>query len=141
MSIIVNRKAKFQYYLLDFYLAGIQLLGSEVKSIRNRKINISESFCQIINKEMYIINLYIEKYKFGSNCDTRRKRKLLLNKKELIKINKKLVIHRMTIVPIEIFFNKKGFIKVKIAIAKGKKNYDKREIKKNKELIKEINQY
>ncbi|WP_185873484.1 SsrA-binding protein SmpB [Blattabacterium cuenoti] len=138
---IINRKARFQYYLLDFYIAGIQLFGEEVKSIRNRKVNISESFCQIKNQEMYIINLYIEKYKFGSNDYTKRERKLLLKKRELIKISKKLINPKITIIPVEIFFKKKRFVKIKIYIAKGKKMYDKRKSKKNKELIEEINQY
>ncbi|WP_185864660.1 SsrA-binding protein SmpB [Blattabacterium cuenoti] len=133
---IINRKAKFQYYLLEKYIAGIQLLGTEVKSIKENKASINESFCHIKNGELYSINMYISEYKFGTdrNHYNRRERKLLLNKKELIKIEKKLKDPGITIIPIELFINKKGYIKMKIALAKGKKIYDKRESIRKKDI-------
>ncbi|WP_185869820.1 SsrA-binding protein SmpB [Blattabacterium cuenoti] len=137
---IINRKAKFQYYFLDYYIAGIQLFGTEVKSIRQKTVNITESFCQMKNGELYSINMYISEYKFGTNFNhsSRRERKLLLNKKELIKINKKLKTSGLTIIPIELFFNEKGYVKMKIVLAKGKKIYDKREFLRKKDSIREI---
>ncbi|WP_185865202.1 SsrA-binding protein SmpB [Blattabacterium cuenoti] len=140
---IINRKAKYKFHLYNYYIAGIQLLGSEVKSIRKNKVNISESFCQIKNGELYSINMYIEKYEFvfDPNYSTNRDRKLLLNKNELLKINKKLLNPGITIIPIEIFFNKNGYAKMKIAIAKGKKNHDKRESIKKRESIRDVKRY
>ncbi|WP_185871287.1 SsrA-binding protein SmpB [Blattabacterium cuenoti] len=141
MSIIINRKAKFQYSLLEEYVAGIQLLGTEVKSIRENKVSINESFCQLKNGELYSINMYVSEYKFGTSCNhsSKRERKLLLNKKELIKIEKKLYNPGITIIPIELFFNKKGYVKMKIALAKGKKIYDKRESLRKKDLLRSEN--
>ncbi|WP_185850587.1 SsrA-binding protein SmpB [Blattabacterium cuenoti] len=141
MSIIINRKAKFQYYLLEEYVAGIQLLGTEVKSIRENKVSINESFCQLKNGELYSINMYVSEYKFGTsrNHSSKRERKLLLNKKELIKIEKKLYNPGITIIPIELFFNNKGYVKMKIALAKGKKIYDKRESLRKKDLLRSEN--
>ncbi|WP_185859523.1 SsrA-binding protein SmpB [Blattabacterium cuenoti] len=139
---ILNRKAKFQYHFLEYYIAGIQLFGTEVKSIRQKKVNIMESFCQMIHGELYSMNMYISEYKFGTNCNhsIRRERKLLLKKKELKKIDKKLKNKGLTIVPIELFFNSKGYIKVKIVLAKGKKIYDKRESLRKRDSLREIKQ-
>ncbi|WP_185877556.1 SsrA-binding protein SmpB [Blattabacterium cuenoti] len=138
---ITNRKAKFNYHLLEFYVAGIQLFGSEVKSIRKSKVNISDSFCQIRNGELYSINMYIEKYKFcfNDNFYPKREIKLLLNKSELLRISKKILNPKITVIPVEIFFSKTGYAKMKIAISKGKKKHDKREIIKMKDSIREIN--
>lgn len=142
---IYNRKYKFQYHLIDNYIAGIQLHGSEVKSIRQKKVNISESFCKIKNGELYSINMYIEKYKYAYDFDSfspRRDRKLLLTKKELKKISKKLINNpTYTIIPIKIFFNKNGYAKMKISIAKGRKIYDKREYIRKKDINKCVNKY
>ncbi|WP_185866220.1 SsrA-binding protein SmpB [Blattabacterium cuenoti] len=139
---ILNRKARFQYQFLEHYTAGIQLLGTEVKSIRQNKANIMESFCQMKNGELFSMNMYIAEYKFGTNCNhsSRRERKLLLKKKELIKIDKKLKNKGLTVVPIELFFNNKGYIKVKIVLAKGKKIYDKRESLRKRDSLREIKQ-
>ncbi|WP_185877037.1 SsrA-binding protein SmpB [Blattabacterium cuenoti] len=137
---ILNRKAKFQYHFLEYYIAGIQLLGTEMKSIRQHKVSLSESFCQMTNGELYSINMYISEYKFGTNCNhsSRRQRKLLLKKKELKKINKKLKNKGLTIIPVELFINNKGYAKLKIVLAKGKKIYDKRESLRKRDSIREI---
>ncbi|AWU43802.1 SsrA-binding protein [Blattabacterium sp. (Cryptocercus kyebangensis)] len=139
---ILNRKAKFQYKLIEEYIAGIQLFGTEVKSIRQNKANITESFCQIKNGELYSINMYISEYKFGTtwNHQSRRERKLLLTKKELIKIEKKLKLPGLTIIPTKLFFSEKGYVKVQIFLAKGKKIYDKRESIRNRDIVREIRQ-
>ncbi|WP_238783893.1 SsrA-binding protein SmpB [Blattabacterium cuenoti] len=141
--LIVNRKARFKYHFLEYYVAGIELLGTEVKSIKKKKVNITESFCKIINGELFSVNMYIAEYEFGkiNNHEPNRIRKLLLNKKELIRINKKLINPGITIIPIELFFSKKGYIKMKIVLAKGKKDYDKREILKKKYLTREMKQF
>ncbi len=144
MSILIlNRKARFRYHFMEYYIAGIQLLGTEVKSIRQNKVNIMESFCQMKDGELYSINMYIAEYKFGTNCNhsSRRERKLLLKKQELIKINKKLKNTGLTLIPIELFFNDKGYIKMKIVLAKGKKIYDKREYLRKKDLFREVKQF
>ncbi len=137
---IINRKAKFLYYFIDYYIAGIQLFGTEVKSIKQNKVSLEDSFCQIKNGELYSLNMYIAEYKFGNyyNHDTKRTRKLLLNKKELKKINKKLINPGLTIIPIELFISSTNYIKMKIVLAKGKKKYDKREILRKKEFIREV---
>ncbi|ACY40411.1 SsrA-binding protein [Blattabacterium sp. (Blattella germanica) str. Bge] len=139
---ILNRKARFQYHFLEYYVAGIQLFGTEVKSVRQNKVNIVDSFCQMQNGELYSIGMYIAEYKFGTNWNhsSRRQRKLLLNKKELKKINKKLKDTGLTIVPIELFFNDKGYVKMKIVLAKGKKTYDKRESLRKRDSLREIKQ-
>ncbi|AEU09422.1 SsrA-binding protein SmpB [Blattabacterium sp. (Cryptocercus punctulatus) str. Cpu] len=137
---ILNRKARFQYNFIEEYTAGIQLFGTEVKSIRQNKANITESFCQIKNGELYSINMYISEYKFGTtwNHSSRRERKLLLTKKELIKIEKKLKVPGLTIIPNKLFFSKTGYVKIQIFLAKGKKIYDKRKSIKNRDMIREI---
>ncbi|AFJ90682.1 SsrA-binding protein SmpB [Blattabacterium sp. (Blaberus giganteus)] len=137
---ILNRKARFRYDFIEYYIAGIQLFGTEVKSIRQNKANIMESFCQMKHGELYSINMYIAEYKFGTNWNhsSRRERKLLLKKKELMKINKKLKNTGLTLIPIELFFNDKGYIKMKIALAKGKKIYDKRESLRKKDFLREV---
>ncbi|WP_341660615.1 SsrA-binding protein SmpB [Blattabacterium cuenoti] len=139
---ILNRKARFKYHFLEHYVSGIQLFGTEVKSIRQNKANIMESFCQMRHGELYSINMYIAEYKFGTNWNhsSRRERKLLLKKQELIKINKKLKNPGLTLIPIELFFNDKGYIKMKIVLAKGKKTYDKREFLRKKDFFREIQQ-
>ncbi|QIK16755.1 SsrA-binding protein SmpB [Blattabacterium sp. DPU] len=139
---ILNRKARFKYHFIEYYIAGIQLFGTEVKSIRQNKVNIMESFCQMKHGELYSINMYVAEYKFGTNWNhsSRRERKLLLKKQELVKINKKLKNTGLTLIPIELFFNEKGYIKMKIVLAKGKKIYDKREFLRKKDLSREIKQ-
>ncbi|MDB9853044.1 SsrA-binding protein SmpB [Flavobacteriaceae bacterium] len=133
---ILNKKAKFEYQLLDQYKAGIVLTGTEIKSIRLSKASISESFCEFNdNNELFIINMFIDEYEFGNhhNHKTKSQRKLLLNKKELRKLNKDVRNTGLTIVPLKVFINEKGFAKVLISLAKGKKTFDKRQVIKERE--------
>ena len=131
---IVNKKASFKYFLLKKYIAGLVLTGSEIKSIRLKKANIDRSFCTFLNNELYVNNILIESYVNSSSFDGERKKiKLLLNKNELIKIKKELNNIGITIIATKLFINDKGFAKLEISTAKGKKNYDKREVIKKRE--------
>jgi len=131
---IVNKKAKFKYFLLKKYIAGLVLNGSEIKSIRQKKVNIDRSFCNFFNDELYVNNIVIENYINSSSFNNdRNKIKLLLNKNELVKIKKELNDVGVTIVATKLFINDKGFAKLEISTAKGKKNYDKREVIKKRE--------
>ena len=131
---IVNKKASFKYFLLKKYIAGLVLSGSEIKSIRLKKANIDRSYCTFINNELYANNIFIESYVNSSSFEKERKKiKLLLNKNELIKIKKELNNVGITIVPVKLFINDKGFAKLEIFTAKGKRNYDKREVIKKRE--------
>ena len=133
---IKNKRARFDYEILDQYTAGIVLTGTEIKSIRNNKASIAESFCEFNeNDELFAVNIYIEEYAFGTrfNHKPRRSRKLLLNKKELKKLNKEVKNSGLTIVPFNLYINDKGFAKILIALARGKKLYDKRETIKDRD--------
>jgi SsrA-binding protein len=131
---IVNKKASFKYFLLKKYIAGLVLSGAEIKSIRLKKANIDRSFCTFFNNELYANNILIESYVNSSSFEKERKKiKLLLNKNELIKIKKELNNVGITIVPVKLFINDKGFAKLEIFTAKGKRNYDKREVIKKRE--------
>lgn len=132
---IKNRRASFEYEFIEEYVAGIQLLGTEIKSIRQNKASLSESFCKIKNGELYAINIYISEYRMGANFNhiPTRGRKLLLKKKELIKISKKSEKSGLTIIPNKLFINQKGYAKLQIFLAKGRKIYDKREVIKKRE--------
>jgi len=134
--IIKNKKANFEYTLLDEYCAGIQLVGSEIKSIRKGKASIVDSFCVFIGGELFLTNAYIAEYEFSNqfNHEPKRNRKLLLNKRELKKIQAKIKEKGLTIVPLNMFINKQGFCKVTIFIAKGKKNFDKKLSIKEKDI-------
>ena len=132
---IINRKAKFEFILHDSYVSGIVLTGSEIKSIRNSKASIRESFCKFTNNELFIINMNIEKYDF-SNDDSynqKRPRKLLLNKIELKKLRKSVEKKGSSIIPHKLFINEKGLAKLEIFTATGKKLYDKRSTLKDKD--------
>ena len=133
---ILNKKAKFNYELLSKYTAGIVLTGSEIKSIRQSKASISESFCKFDNNgELFIINMNIEKYS-NSNTDKynpKKQRKLLLNKNELKKLLKETINSSNTIIPLKLFINEKGLAKLEICLAKGKKLYDKRDSIKDRD--------
>ncbi len=127
---IKNKKARFEYEILDTYTAGMVLGGTEIKSIRLSKASISESFCEFNEKgELFIINMQIDEYSHGSHYNHKPKaaRKLLLNKQELRKLNKEVTASGLTIIPLNLFLNDRGLAKLKIALAKGKKLYDKRE--------------
>jgi SsrA-binding protein len=134
---IKNRKAAFQFELYEKYIAGIQLRGTEIKSIRVGNMSFTDSFCIFKENELWITGLHISEYKFGSynNHEPKRIRKLLLNKAELKKIKRKVDEKGFTIVPLSCFINEDNLAKVEIAIARGKKSFDKREdikIKDNK---------
>ncbi len=133
--IATNRKANFEYEILNRYEAGFVITGTEVKSIRDGKINIQESYGRIINDEVWIINSHINEYKYGNinNHEPLRNRKLLLNKKEIRKIKQQLQEKGLTLVPLKVYF-KGSLIKVEIGIAKGKKLYDKRESIKKRDI-------
>jgi len=133
---IQNKRARFEYELIDEYTAGIILTGTEIKSIRNSKASIAESFCEFNHKgELFTVNMHIEEYAFGTrfNHKPKAQRKLLLNKKELNKLYKEVKNGGLTIVPLRLFINDKGFAKIRIALARGKKLYDKRETIKDRE--------
>ena len=133
---IKNKKARFEYELLEEYTAGIVLTGTEIKSIRNSKASITESFCEFNDSgELFTINMHIEEYAFGTryNHKPKAERKLLLNKKELKKLHREVQNSGLTIVPLRLFITDKGFAKLRIALARGKKLYDKRETIKDRD--------
>ena len=125
-----NRKAKFQYEILDKYTAGIKLVGTEIKSIRDGKASIAESFCEFKDhQELFVVNMTIEEYSHATHFNHKPKteRKLLLNRNELKKLYKEVRNTGLTIIPLRLFINDRGFAKLQIALCKGKKLYDKRE--------------
>ena len=133
---IKNKRARFEYELLEEYTAGLVLTGTEIKSIRNSKASIAESFCEFNERgELFTVNMHIEEYAFGTRFNHRPKaqRKLLLNKKELKKLQREVQNTGLTIVPLQLFINEKGFAKLRIALARGKKLYDKRETIKDRD--------
>ncbi|GGG87273.1 SsrA-binding protein [Parapedobacter pyrenivorans] len=137
---IKNKKAYFEYHMLDTYVAGIHLLGTEIKSIREGKANINDSFCSFLNDGLYIRNMHIAEYSHGSfyNHEAKRDRLLLLNKKELKKLRTKSEERGFTIIPLRIFISTRGFAKVEIALAQGKKDFDKRETIKERDTKREL---
>lgn len=134
---IVNKKARFEYEFIQTLTCGIQLVGSEVKSIREGKASISESYCYFNNNELFIKGMNISDYGYGSFHDTSRDRKLLLKKKEIRDFQNQLT-NGLTIVPYRLFLNDNGLIKVEIVLAKGKKLYDKRETIKKRDVERDI---
>ena len=136
---IVNRKAKYNYQIFDTAEAGIVLTGTEIKSLRLGKANIRDSYVRVKNGEMYIINMHISGYENGNifNHDETRERKLLLHKKEILKFRDKIKLEGYTIVPLKVYLVK-GRAKVLIGLAKGKKNYDKREDIKKRDIERNI---
>ncbi|NJY62172.1 SsrA-binding protein SmpB [Salinimicrobium sp. CDJ15-81-2] len=132
---IKNRKAKFEYEILDKYTAGIKLAGTEIKAIREGKASIAESFCEFSNNELFVINMTVQEYSHATyfNHDPKHARKLLLNRKELRKLEKEVKNSGLTIVPLRLFINDRGLAKLQIALAKGKKLYDKREVIKERD--------
>lgn len=137
---IRNKKASFTYFLEDEFTAGIQLNGSEIKSIRASKASIGESYCRFDNGELYVFNMYISEYPNAGYVlqSPRRPRKLLLQKKEIKKLDKKLKNVGITLVPTLLFISKSGYAKLKFSIAKGKKMHDKRATLKEKDIARDL---
>jgi SsrA-binding protein len=125
---------------LDTFVAGLQLLGTEIKAIREGKANLADAYCVFLNDELFIKNLHIAEYSHGSyaNHEPRRMRKLLLNKRELKKIQGKLKEKGLTIIPVILFVNQKGLAKIEISVAKGKKLFDKRDTIKTKDVKRQL---
>jgi SsrA-binding protein len=132
---IRNKKVYFEYHILDKYVAGIKLLGTEIKSIRDGKANLNDAFCTFMNDQLYVRNMHIAEYSHGSfyNHEAKRDRVLLLNKKELKKLKEKGEEKGFTIVPLQLFISERGFAKLEIGLAQGKKSFDKRENIKERE--------
>jgi SsrA-binding protein len=132
---IKNRKAKFEYEFLETYVAGIKLAGTEIKAIRMGKAAITESFCEFQNNELFVINMHVEEYSHAThfNHNPKSERKLLMQKRELKKLEKEVKNSGLTIIPIKLFINDRGIAKLKITLAKGKKLYDKRETIKDRD--------
>jgi SsrA-binding protein len=137
---IKNKRASFEYEFIERFVAGIQLFGTEIKSIRAGKASLVDSFCYFSKNELYVVGMHISEYKFGSyyNHEEKRERKLLLNRKELNKLDRKTKESGLTIVPLRLFINDRGFAKMEIALCRGKKHYDKRESLKQRDHKREI---
>jgi SsrA-binding protein len=137
---IKNRKASFEYAFIDKFIAGLQLTGTEIKSIRAGKANINEGFCVFNKEELFIRNMHVAPYFNGTynNVAEKRDRKLLLNRNELNKLQNKLKDQGLTIIPLRLFISDKGYAKLEIALAKGKKLFDKREDIKKKDTQREM---
>ncbi len=132
---IKNRRATFDYEIIETFTAGIVLTGTEIKSIRQGKAGLTDTYCMMDNKELWVKNMYIAEYAMGSynNHATHRDRKLLLNRKEILKIAKASEQPGFSIIPLRIFINERGLAKMVISIARGKKQYDKRQAIKERE--------
>ncbi|MDA3942725.1 MAG: SsrA-binding protein SmpB [Bacteroidetes bacterium] len=137
---IKNKRASFEYFLEDKLVAGIVLTGTEIKSIRQGKANLNESFCSFVGNELFVREMHIAEYTMGTiyNHEPKRDRKLLLNARELKKLRTKVNEKGFTIVPVSLFINGKGLAKLEIALAKGKHHYDKREDLKKKDTKREL---
>ncbi len=137
---IKNRRAGFEYFFLQSYTAGIVLRGTEIKSLREGKANLTDSYCSFLNGELWVNNLHISEYRFGSyyNHEVKRSRKLLLNAHELSKLLAKTKEKGLTIIPVMLFIDSRGYAKLEIALAKGKHSYDKRETIKQKDNKREL---
>lgn len=136
---ILNRKAKYDYFIEEEIEAGIVLTGTEIKSIRLGKVNIGDSYAIIRNEEIYLLNTHISSYEKGNifNHEENRTRKLLMHKSQIKKLNNKVILEGYTLIPLKIYF-KEGRAKVLIGVCKGKKNYDKRESIKERDVNREI---
>ena len=134
-----NRKARYDYFIEDEFEAGVVLTGTEIKSIREGKVNLGDSYAIIRNEEIYLLNTHISSYEAGNifNHDEDRTRKLLMHKSEIKKLNNKVTLEGYTLIPLKIYFNK-GRAKVLIGLCKGKKNYDKREAIKKRDTEREM---
>ncbi|MEZ4779283.1 MAG: SsrA-binding protein SmpB [Flavobacteriaceae bacterium] len=137
---IKNRKARFEYEILETFTAGIVLRGTEIKAIREGKASIAESFCEFSNSELFAINMTIQEYSHASHFthNPKTERKLLLNRKELKKLEKEVKNSGLTIVPLLLFTNEKGLAKLEIALCRGKKQFDKREVMKERDTKRDL---
>ncbi|MCB0457315.1 MAG: SsrA-binding protein SmpB [Flavobacteriaceae bacterium] len=137
---IKNRKARFEYEILETFTSGIVLRGTEIKAIREGKASIAESFCEFSNGELFAINMTIQEYSHASHFthNPKTERKLLLNRKELKKLEKEVKNSGLTIVPLLLFTNEKGLAKLEIALCRGKKQYDKREVMKERDTKRDL---
>ncbi|MCE1198414.1 MAG: SsrA-binding protein SmpB [Marinilabiliales bacterium] len=140
---IRNKRASFDYELIEKFIAGVALLGTEIKSIRLGKVSMNDAYCHFVEGEMLIKNLSISAYDFGTcnNHEALRERKLLLTKKELRKMERKVKETGLTIIPVRLFLNDKGLVKIEIALAKGKHSYDKRASLKEKDARREMDRH
>ncbi|MCE2757737.1 MAG: SsrA-binding protein SmpB [Bacteroidota bacterium] len=140
---IKNRSASYEYFIEEKFDAGMMLTGTEVKAIRDGRVSFNDSYCLLDRGELYVKGLHISPYEFGSyaNHNPTRERKLLLKKKELDKIAQKLKEKGFTIIPLSIYFNERGYAKMKIGLGKGKKLHDKRESIKQRESDREIKRF
>jgi SsrA-binding protein len=140
--LIDNRKANYNYFLLEEYVAGIVLIGCEIKSIRNRDVNMSDSYCTFVGNELIIKNMHISPYKNSGfaygDYEPKRDRKLLLTKRELRKLQRDVQTKGITIVPVNLYTTDKGLVKLTIAVAKGKHTYDKSQTIKERDLDREM---
>ncbi len=138
---IKNKKAEYQYFLLETFMAGIVLQGTEIKSIRTAKVSLKEAYCVVRHGEVFVRNMHISEYKYGSyeNHEPKRDRKLLLNKREIKKLANKVKEKGLSIIPVRLFVAENGLAKLEISLAKGKKTYDKRESLKEKDLGRQMN--
>ncbi|MDA8630321.1 SsrA-binding protein SmpB [Flavobacteriaceae bacterium] len=132
---INNKKAKYDYSLLDKYTCGIVLTGNEIKSIRNSKASLNNAYCEFEGDELFVVNMHIDLYENSSetNYDPKRRRKLLLNRQELKKIEKQVIDVGITVVATSLFLSKKGMAKLNVSVAKGKREFDKRDVIKDRE--------
>ena len=132
---VINRKANHDYFIKDRYEVGIELKGTEIKSIRKGSVNINDAYARIKNDEVFLTNMYIAKYDEGNrfNHDERRERKLLLHKDEIVKLEHTITTQRYTLIPLKLYF-KKNKVKIELGVCQGKKLYDKRESLKEKDL-------
>ena len=137
---VKNRKARFEYHFLDTYVAGIELTGTEVKSVRESKVSLQEAYCYFNRNELFVKQMHISPYTEGThfNHDPVRERRLLLKRKELNKLQDTLKEQGLTVIPSRLFINDRGWAKLEIAVAKGKKLYDKREDIKQKDTKREL---
>ncbi|WP_026449811.1 SsrA-binding protein SmpB [Aequorivita capsosiphonis] len=137
---IKNRKARFEYEILDTFTAGIVLRGTEIKAIREGKASIAESFCEFSNHELFVINMTVQEYSHATHYNhvPKSERKLLLNRSELKKLEKEVKNSGLTIIPLVLFTNNKGLAKMDIALCRGKKEFDKREAIKDRDSKKQL---
>ncbi len=138
--ITVNKKARYNYEILDKYEAGIILLGSEIKAIREGKVNLKDAYVDIRSGEAFLLNSHIGLYSNASynNHEPERERKLLLHKQELMKMDRRVKTRGVTVVPLRMYFNDKGYVKVEIGTAKGKREYEKKQKIKDREIKREV---